>query len=258
MVLLFMDALKEKLPAMLRVDDMACREVYDDLVGAKGVWDVSMLVLMEGVQTRFRYLTKCRGLRDLQDWEAPSLEDLGLAVSQLLSSGWSVDVLRYPTCFTDSPGLVRVPSVDSTFMHPKDWRLTFRGRWERASHINELELRTAVLLLRHLARTRKHHRRRVLLLLDSLVALGVLCKGRSSSYPLLRLARQAASVQLVLGVRLYCRHVESALNTADGPSRGQPVGAAPETIRAHKDFLGEVYRRAQGAVRVWEYLSGSF
>ena len=39
------------------------------------------------------------------------------------------------------------------------------------------------------------------------------------------------TMRICLGIRLLLRHVPSALNQADGPSRGYPVGAAPETLR---------------------------
>ena len=115
-----------------------------------------------------------------------------------------------------------------------------------------LECRTAVLLLRHLARTRSAWRHRVLILLDSMVTIGVLGKGRSSVYPLLRLARTAGCIQLVLGIKIYLRHVRSALNTGDGPSRGQSVGAAQATIDEHwaeLDSLEELLRGQSGDFR---------
>ncbi len=70
-------------------------------------------------------------------------------------------------------------------------------------------------------------------LLDSLASIGVFAKGRSPVYGLLRSARGAAAVQLVLGIKVYWRHVRSALNTGDGPSRGERVGAAADTLRGH-------------------------
>ena len=38
-------------------------------------------------------------------------------------------------------------------------------------------------------------------------------------------------IRLFLGIWLFMRHVPSEKNQADGPSRGYPVGAAPETIK---------------------------
>ncbi len=65
---------------------------------------------------------------------------------------------------------------------------------------------------------------------DSLVSLGVFLKGRSSSRPLLRLARKAAAITLGPSMRRHLRGVESGRNVADGPSRGHGVGPAPKVL----------------------------
>ena len=43
-------------------------------------------------------------------------------------------------------------------------------------------------------------------------------------------ARMAAAAQLAFGLRPYLRWVESKRNMADGPSRGYPIGVAPEWV----------------------------
>ena len=68
-----------------------------------------------------------------------------------------------------------------------------------------------------------------------MVALGALCKGRSSAPPLLRLCRQAAAIIMAMDIRPLLRYIASEVNPADGPSRGLGVGAAPETVKAHAD-----------------------
>ena len=83
------------------------------------------------------------------------------------------------------------------------------------------------------------------MLLDSMAALGVISKGRSSSPPLLRLARQLAAYCISFGFLLYPRYIPSEINPADGPSRGQAVGAADETRAAHADRLGQTLARAR-------------
>ena len=76
-------------------------------------------------------------------------------------------------------------------------------------------------------------------MIDSMAALGVIAKGRSSSPPLLRLSRQLAGYSLAFGLLVYPRYIPSEINPADGPSRGVGVGAAPETKIAHADRLAE-------------------
>lgn len=174
------------------------------------------------------------------------MQDFGQGLLSLLQGGTLVD--GPPRALGRGVVLgrkLKVPPVDAEFMDARAWTLLFKGRWKLREHINVLEARTAVLLLRHLARSRGSWHRRVLILLDSLVSIGMLAKGRSPVYPLLRLARGAAAVQLVLGVRIYLRHVRSALNTGDGPSRGEKVGAAVMTREEHwaeLDALEELLR----------------
>ena len=112
----------------------------------------------------------------------------------------------------------------------------YAGRWQEAEHINVQELRTVVGLLRHLIRGRENWRRRVLLFVDSMVALGALGKGRSSSPALLRLCRQVTAITLATRMMPFCRYIPSELNPADGPSRGQgQAGVATATKAAHAD-----------------------
>ena len=71
-----------------------------------------------------------------------------------------------------------------------------------------------------------------MVLSDSLVGIGVLAKGRSSSYPLLCCSRYALAVAATTGIRLALRYVPTWLNYADGPSRGTNFpGVHPETVR---------------------------
>ena len=87
---------------------------------------------------------------------------------------------------------------------------------------------------------------RVLLISDSMVAIGCLAKGRSPSWALLRLARMSAAVVLTCGLNPYYRSVESKRNHADGPSRGLPVGVAPEwATEKEKEFLTRTARAAK-------------
>ncbi len=69
---------------------------------------------------------------------------------------------------------------------------------------------------------------------DSLVTLGCFSKGRSSVPVFLHLCRKMAAICLATGARFFWRYVASELNVADGPSRGLPLGAAPDTKLAHR------------------------
>ena len=93
--------------------------------------------------------------------------------------------------------------------------------WKYPAHINELEFRSVLEML-GLAEKGHTHQLRV----DSQVVLGILRKGRSSSWSLNKLSRKAAGLQLARGVGVNVVYVPSAENPADGPSRGEGGTAA--------------------------------
>lgn len=123
------------------------------------------------------------------------------------------------------------------------WFEVFRVKWRRLEHNNIGELRIAVMTLRHIARSRRNWSCRHLIFTDSMVMLGALAKGRSSSWPLLRLTPEAAVLQLVLDLRPYWRYIETDRNVADGPSRGYGVGHAPPSASARDLDLQQILRR---------------
>ena len=120
-----------------------------------------------------------------------------------------------------------VPPIAEELTNPKTWRLVLKSRWKFEEHQNVLELRTLVLLARRLSRSSRSWDRRFLCFTDSLVSLGALGKGRSSSPALLGLCRRFAAIRAACGVRILLRWVPSGWNVADGPSRGAGVGDHP-------------------------------
>lgn len=122
------------------------------------------------------------------------------------------------------------------------WGELFRVAWARLEHNNIGELRIAVMAMKRLARARHNWGKRFLMFSDSMVTIGVLTKGRSSSWPLLRLAREAAAYQLVLRIRPYWRYIETQRNIADGPSRGFGIGHAPPWASLREKELDRVLR----------------
>lgn len=122
------------------------------------------------------------------------------------------------------PRRVRAQPLAKSWLDRSRWRLTFAGRWNKQEHINILEMRTLVAAMRHLARSQANWDRKFLIFTDSMVSLGALSKGRSSSAPLLRLCRRWSLFRIALGMRTFLRHVPTDVNMADGPSRGQFIG----------------------------------
>ena len=122
---------------------------------------------------------------------------------------------------------VRAPAVEEFWTETSEWHLLFRSDWQRQEHQNALELRTLINLGRHLGRARPAWGKKYLVMTDSLVCLGALAKGRSSSPALLRLLRRWASLRFGVGISFALRWVPSGRNVADGPSRRAKLGEHP-------------------------------
>ena len=135
------------------------------------------------------------------------------------------------------------PPIEDDVMTAAAWRLAYTQTWRTDEHNNAGELRILVGALRRASRAVSE--KRVLLLTDSLVAMGALLKGRSSNRTLLRLCRQALATCLATGTRFAIRYVPTWLNVADGPSRAvSRVGVARDTISK----AVQKYRRRGGDV----------
>ena len=109
----------------------------------------------------------------------------------------------------------RWPSQESE--RPQLWRLEWARPWvrrEQDEHINTLEFRAA------LASARTVRNRRISLLCDSQVVVGIVNKGRSASFGLNVLARRLMGCLLLSGSRLRATYIPTDLNPADGHSRG--------------------------------------
>ena len=124
----------------------------------------------------------------------------------------------------------RAPPIGASWDSLKRWQVCVCGRWSFEEHNNIGEIRSVVACLKHPARSFSNWNSRLLVITDSLVALGVLAKGRSLSRGLLRQARVAAAYQIGLDIRLVLRFCPSGRNHADGPSRRQKLGVARKKV----------------------------
>ena len=97
------------------------------------------------------------------------------------------------------------------------WKEVFSRRVPTRDHINIKELRAVRLLVDGIKN--KHACERVVVLLDSLVALGALAKGRSPSIPLNAELRKMLGDLLVYDLYLGFLFVPTRLNPSDDPSR---------------------------------------
>lgn len=126
---------------------------------------------------------------------------------------------------TTGMGVVSTPFISNhveDYLQPSTrWSVIAASRWKDPSeHINSLELRAAATAVRWtLSFPSSTPGRKLFLFSDSLVAIGSLSKGRSSSPLLLRRLRAISACLLASGLRLLLYWLPSELNPADEPSR---------------------------------------
>lgn len=103
------------------------------------------------------------------------------------------------------------------------WSTVTGWRWKgNPEHINVLELRAAMTSIRYRIEELDQRDVRFVHLVDSLVVLHSLCRGRSSSRKMRRTLMRLNSLLLVSGLQPTWAYVSTHLNPADRPSR-RPV-----------------------------------
>ena len=107
--------------------------------------------------------------------------------------------------------------------------------WRRKSHINVLELSTAVSLLDDHSRVEPDSR--FVGCLDSKVSIGALAEGRSSSTLLQPLCKRSGAIQVSSGTYPGWVFGPTRLNIADDPTRSRPVRPPLSHSILDLDFL---------------------
>ena len=102
----------------------------------------------------------------------------------------------------------------------KHFKTVFSIRAKHKAHINLLEVGAINLGLEWMLRSRLRHGKRVVMLVDSKVAIGGAAKGRSNSLPLLRELRRTAALTMAGSLQPYYVYINTHDNPADAPSRG--------------------------------------
>ena len=100
-----------------------------------------------------------------------------------------------------------------------DWHISFKVKWERAQHINILELRSILLAVKYHISHLKGVSSRLFHITDSYICMSIISKGRSGSKALRNILRQLNATLLSHGLSLVLGHVESTQNPTDGASR---------------------------------------
>jgi len=138
--------------------------------------------------------------------------------------------VRVPEPTVKSPTLgERVPSpeVSGAWDPIERWTETARWVWSKEEHNNIWEARAGVVSAKIASMDVGNWNKRMIVISDSQVTIGVFGKGRSSTLVLNLLARRMAALTMATGMKFYWRYMRTHRNHADGPSRGYPIGHAP-------------------------------
>ena len=100
-----------------------------------------------------------------------------------------------------------------------EWQVVVQYPWATEQHINVLEARANLSMLRWRTRNTRRLFQIFLHLLDSQVNIAVFTKHRSTSVQLMRVVRPFAALELASGCRALFGYTSSARNPADAPSR---------------------------------------
>ena len=111
------------------------------------------------------------------------------------------------------------PEVDASLLKQEDWHDVFSVHMVIPKHITLLEGRGVVAALRHKLRSKHEFFKRHLHFNDNMGVVLLCSKGRSNSYPMLRVARRIACLCLAADISLSVRWIPSELNIADKASR---------------------------------------
>eukprot|EP00438_Fugacium_kawagutii_P017186 Skav215700 [mRNA] locus=scaffold3538:124321:127815:+ [translate_table: standard] len=130
----------------------------------------------------------------------------------------------------------RIPPISDTWRDSQQWDLVVAKAWKDPyEHINTKEARVVLMAIRRLCRTRRNIGTTSLILSDSMVSILALTKGRSASRPMNTICRRAAAYIVGANLGIHLRHIVSADNPADGPSRwfGEDLVKNNKTIGRH-------------------------
>ena len=139
---------------------------------------------------------------------------------------WVAEVSEPPTALSAQRGASGRLAVYAP------WRAILQlppSRNRKPQHVNVLEARAILLLIKWLM-ARDERDARLIMLLDSRVCVGAFAKGRSSSRALNSVIRQCAGLAILQGLSWVIVWVPTWANPADAPSRGRSVGARRRSL----------------------------
>ena len=98
---------------------------------------------------------------------------------------------------------VPVSRINHNIFEQTRWQTLMKGRWKLGDHITLGECRAFLKLLRHLSTFPETHKSLVISFQDNMAAACSFKKGRSPSFPILRILRQKAATALVCGFKVF-------------------------------------------------------
>ena len=109
--------------------------------------------------------------------------------------------------------------IPSDLLEPSLWHEAFAVHMQYPEHITLLEGRGIVAAMRHKLRSCSEFGKKHLHLNDNMGAVLMCSKGRSGSFPMLKICRRLCALLLCSDAALVTRWIPSEVNIADGPSR---------------------------------------
>ena len=203
--------------------------------------DVSSLLLRPG----FERPQPFQSIPQSQDDQLRLLTKLG----HLVSSKGSDILLKNPT--EPLPRFHRL----RTSLNPKLWKWQIICGWkwrpqtqENREHINKLEMRAVETSLRWHLFKQKASGSRIFHLVDSIVSLHVLNKGRTSSWKLRSVCKRIAALQLAGRILLILAYTNTKGNPADAPSRAR-LGVKRKWAKLSP--MGSSSKKGSCVVKIW-------
>ena len=111
------------------------------------------------------------------------------------------------------------PALQSVDAEQWQWQTVLQATWQLDEHINTLEARSYVLMLKWRSRDASRHNHSFLHLKDSQVSIGAFLKHRSPSFVLNFLTQRAAALELACNFQPFMAFVRTHRNPADRHSR---------------------------------------
>ena len=106
-------------------------------------------------------------------------------------------------------------------LRTEGWKESCVWYWKARSHINVLEVSSALTAMK--LQIKKQRRVRMKIELDSMVAKGALAKGRSSARTLGPVMKRVAAVALAGDLYVAYNYAATKLNVSDDPTRERPI-----------------------------------